>query len=45
MPKKIEIFAIEIKDNTTFSETLTREVEQALPFLTEKVLESLKADS
>jgi hydrogenase maturation protease len=45
MPKKIEIFAIEITDNTTFSETLTQEVEQALPFLTEKVLESLKADS
>ena len=45
MPKKIEIFAIEIKDNTTFSETLTQEVEQALPFLTEKVLESLKTDS
>jgi hydrogenase maturation protease len=45
MPKKIEIFAIEIKDNTTFSETLTQEVKQALPFLTEKVLESLKTDS
>jgi hydrogenase maturation protease len=44
MPKKIEIFAIEIKDNTTFSETLTQEVEQALPFLTEQVLEFLKVD-
>jgi hydrogenase maturation protease len=44
MPKKIEIFAIEIKDNTTFSEKLTQEVEQALPFLTEQVLEFLKVD-
>jgi hydrogenase maturation protease len=45
MPKKIKIFAIEIKDNTTFSEKLTQEVEQALPFLTQKVLEFLKVDS
>jgi Ni,Fe-hydrogenase maturation factor len=44
MPKKIKIFAIEIKDNTTFSEKLTQEVEQALPFLTEQVLEFLKVD-
>ena len=45
MPKKIKIFAIEIKDNTTFSEKLTQEVEQALPFLTEQVLEFLKVAS
>jgi hydrogenase maturation protease len=45
MPKKIEIFAIEIKDNTTFSEKLTQEVELALPLITEQVLESLKINS
>lgn len=44
MPKVIEIFAIEIKDNTTFNEKLTHEVEQALPLLAEQVLEFLNAD-
>jgi hydrogenase maturation protease len=44
MPKVIEIFAIEIKDNTTFNEKLTHEVEQALPLLAEQVLEFLNVD-
>lgn len=45
MPNSIEIFAIEIKDNTTFCEKLTQEVEHALPSLAEQVLDYLKADS
>jgi hydrogenase maturation protease len=45
MPKTISIFAIEIKDNTTFSDKLTQEVEQALPLLTQRVLEFLNAES
>jgi hydrogenase maturation protease len=44
MPKEIRIFAIEIHDNTTFSEKLTREVEESLPLLAKQVVEFLKAD-
>jgi hydrogenase maturation protease len=42
MPERIKIFAIEINDNTTFGENLSQEVEQALPCLTEQVLEFLE---
>jgi hydrogenase maturation protease len=44
MPQTIIIFCVEIKDNTTFSEKLTLEVEQALPFLIDRVLRYLKID-
>jgi hydrogenase maturation protease len=45
MPKKIIIFAIEIHDNTTFIEKLTREVDRALPLFAEHVFQYLKANS
>lgn len=45
MPQKIEIFAIEIKYNTSFGEELTQEISQALPRLTQQILETLKEDS
>jgi hydrogenase maturation protease len=45
MPKTISIFAIEIIDNTTFSEKLTHEVDQALPILIEQVFRFIKKAS
>ena len=42
MPRHIDIYAIEIKDNTTFSESLTPEVEQAIPVLANQIIEELK---
>lgn len=44
MPKTIIIFCVEIKDNTTFSDKLSLEVEQALPYLIDRVLRYLKID-
>ncbi|MCX5813940.1 MAG: hydrogenase maturation protease [Proteobacteria bacterium] len=38
MPENIEIYAIEIKENTTFSETLTPEVEKAIPQLARQII-------
>jgi hydrogenase maturation protease len=38
MPDSIEIYAIEIKDNTTFTETLTPEVENAIPALVSQII-------
>jgi hydrogenase maturation protease len=45
MPKEIRIFAIEIRDNTTFSEKLTQEVDRALPLLADQVMQYLNAGS
>jgi hydrogenase maturation protease len=44
MPKKITIFAVEAKDITTFSETCTPSVEQAIPELVKMVLQELNAE-
>jgi len=38
MPENIEIYAIEIKENTTFSEILTPEVEKAIPVLVDRII-------
>jgi hydrogenase maturation protease len=38
MPRHIEIFAVEIADNTEFSESLTPEVEKALPSLVSEII-------
>ena len=38
MPEKIEIYAIEIKENTIFGETLTPEVEKAIPELANLII-------
>ncbi|HUT83269.1 MAG TPA: hydrogenase maturation protease [Thermodesulfobacteriota bacterium] len=42
MPGTIDIYAIEITDNTTFSENLTPEVEKGIPLLAEQIIEDLK---
>jgi len=42
MPGTIEIYAIEISNNTTFSENLTPEVERGIPVLADQIIEDLK---
>lgn len=42
MPNKISIYAIEIKDNTTFSEGLTAEVEQHLDGIINEIIKNEK---
>ena len=37
-PKDIEIYAIEVKDNVTFSERCTPEIERAIPEIAKKIL-------
>ncbi|HBA54492.1 hydrogenase maturation protease [Syntrophorhabdus aromaticivorans] len=44
MPRTFHIYAVEIKDNTTFSETLTPDVEKAIPALVKQVIEHLRED-
>ena len=39
MPEIIDIYAVEIRDNTTFSETLTPGVEKAIPELAGLIIE------
>jgi hydrogenase maturation protease len=39
MPEHITIYAVEIKDNTTFSKTLTPEVKKAIPELVSVIIE------
>ncbi len=42
MPKYISIYAVEIKDNTTFSEKCTEEVEQRIPFIVKQIMRKEK---
>jgi len=42
MPGTIDLYAIEITDNTTFSENLTPEVEKGIPLLAYQIIEDLK---
>lgn len=42
MPDTIEIYGVEIKDNTTFSETLSPEVEEAIPELVQWILDGIQ---
>ncbi len=39
MPKQIKIFGVEVKDPFTISTQITKELEEKLPFLVEKILE------
>lgn len=41
MPDRIEIFAVEIEDNTTFSEELTEKVKESLPKVVKAVLHEI----
>ena len=42
MPKYISIYAVEIKDNSTFAEECTPEVEERIPFITKQIMEDEK---
>jgi len=39
MPKHVRIYAVEIKDNTTFAEKCTPEVEERIPFIVRQIVE------
>jgi hydrogenase maturation protease len=42
MPRRIQIFAVEIVNNTDFSESLTPEVERAVPSLVEEIIKEIQ---
>ena len=42
MPKFVSIYAVEIKDNTTFGEKCTEEVEQRIPFIVKQIMRKEK---
>ena len=39
MPRQVTIYAVEIKDNTTFGEKCTPEVEEKIPFIVRRIAE------
>lgn len=45
IPERIDVYAIEIKENEFFSELLSPEVEGAIPLLTEKIIDDLGSKS
>ncbi len=42
MPKYTSIYAVEIKDNTTFGEKCTREVRERIPFIAKQIIKGEK---
>ena len=42
MPKYTSIYAVEIKDNTTFGEKCTEEIEQRIPFIVKQIIKGEK---
>ena len=42
MPKFVSIYAVNIKDNTTFGEECTEEVKERLPFIAKQIIEKEK---
>ena len=42
IPKKIKVYAVEIKDNASFSEDCTREVKTAIPQLVQSIIDDLQ---
>ena len=42
MPKNTSIYAVEIKDNTTFSEKCTQEVRERIPFIAKQIIKGEK---
>ena len=42
MPPSVSIYAVEIKDNTTFAEECTEEVKERIPFITKQIIEEEK---
>ncbi len=43
MPKEVDIYAIEIEDNETYSETCTHKVKAAIPRLVKTIVKKIKA--
>lgn len=39
MPRQVTIYAVEIRDNTTFGEKCTQEVEEKIPFIVRRIAE------
>jgi len=42
MPKSVSIYAVEMKDNTTFGERCTEEVEEKIPFIAKQIIDEEK---
>jgi len=42
LPRHTSIYAVEIKDNTTFGEKCTREVKEKIPFITKQIIKGEK---
>jgi len=42
VPRDISIYAVEIQDNTTFSEGCTKKVEDKIPFIAKQIIEKEK---
>ena len=42
MPQSVSIYAVEIRDNTTFREQCTKEVEERIPFIANQIVEEEK---
>jgi hydrogenase maturation protease len=42
MPKHVSIYAVEVRDNTTFGEKCTEEVEERIPFVVRQIIEEEK---
>ncbi|GAJ08470.1 unnamed protein product, partial [marine sediment metagenome] len=42
MPKSVSIYAVNIKDNSTFGEECTEEVKERLPFIAKQIIEKEK---
>lgn len=42
MPKYISLYAVEIRDNTTFGEKCTQEIEERMPFITKQIIDKEK---
>ena len=42
MPQFVSIYAVEIKDNSTFAEECTQEVEERIPLITKQIIEEEK---
>ena len=38
MPKHVSLYAVEIKDNSTFGEECTEEIEERLPFIAKQII-------
>ena len=42
MPQAVSIYAVEVKDNLTFAEECTEEVEKTIPLITKQIIEEEK---